>query len=177
MKFSSVELNCSIFFSLYCLLVSKKTDHFLREIVRSESLFWWLNVNPSSFVYRKKSWCINKFSLSWLCFCLWSGCNNLDTCLWHLIFLWICRNFCIVLIWIDHVFDRSIGYSDPRLRIVLIHRPDSNFNSIFEVLKTNWSWLPIQVQFSYLLESILLVVKLEHLEVKCIRDKPVSEIV
>ena len=50
--------------------------------------------------------------------------------------LWICRNFCIILIWIDHIFDRSIGYSDPRLRIVLIHRPNSNFNSIFEVLKT-----------------------------------------
>ena len=32
--------------------------------------------------------------------------------------------------------DRSIGNSDPRLRIVLIHRPNSNFNSIFDVLKT-----------------------------------------
>ena len=135
-EFNSVEFNCSIFFSLYCLIVSKKTDHFLREIVRSESLFWWLNVNPSSFVHRYGSCCINKFSLLWFCFCLWSGCNNLDTCLWHLIFLWICRNLCIVLIWIDHVFDRSIRYSDPRLRIVLTHRPDSNFNSVLEVLKT-----------------------------------------
>ena len=89
MKFNSPELNCSIFFPLYCLIVSKKTDHFLREIVRSESWFWWLNINPSSFVHRYDSWCINRFSLLWFCFCLWSGCNNLDTCLWHLIFLWI----------------------------------------------------------------------------------------
>ena len=96
-EFNSVEFNCSICFSLYCLIMSKKTDHFLREIVRSESLFWWLNVNPSSFVHWYGSCCINRFSLLWFCFCLWSGCNNLDTCLWHLIFLWICRNFCIVL--------------------------------------------------------------------------------
>ena len=33
-----VELNCSIFFPLYCLIVSKKTDDFLREIVRLEIL-------------------------------------------------------------------------------------------------------------------------------------------
>ena len=34
------------------------------------------------------------------------------------------------------MFDRSIGNSDPRLRIILIHRPNSNFNSTFEVSKT-----------------------------------------
>ena len=136
MKFNSPELNCSIFFPLYCLIVSKKTDHFLRDIVRSESWFWWLIVNPFSFVDRYDSWRINRFPLLWLCFCLWSGCNDLDTCLWRLIFMWICRNFCIVVIWIDHVFVRSIRYSDPRLRIVLTHRPDSNFNSMFADLKT-----------------------------------------
>ena len=37
---------------------------------------------------------------------------------------------------IDHVFDRSIGKSDPRMKIVLVHGLNSNFNSIFEVLKT-----------------------------------------
>ena len=36
-EFDSVELNCSIFFPLYCLIVWKKTDHFLQEIVRNES--------------------------------------------------------------------------------------------------------------------------------------------
>ena len=41
----------------------------------------------------------------------------------------------------------------------------------------NWSWLPIQVQFSYFLISILSVEKLDHLEVKYILDKPLSEIV
>ena len=77
----------------------------------------------------------NEFSRLWFCFCLWPGCNNLDACLWHLIFLWICGNFCIVLNRIDHIFDRSIGNSDPRMRTVLVHGLNSNFNSIFKVLE------------------------------------------
>ena len=52
MKLDSPELNCSIIFPLYCLIMSKKIDHFLRDLVRRESLFWWLNVNPLSFVHR-----------------------------------------------------------------------------------------------------------------------------
>ena len=43
---------------------------------------------------------------------------------------------CVVLNGIDHILDRSTGNSDPRLRIVLIYRPNSNFNSIFKVLQT-----------------------------------------
>ena len=116
--------------------LSKKTDHFLRDIVRSESWFLWLTVNPFSFVHRYDSWRINKFPLLWFCICLWSGCNNLDTCLWRLILMWICRDFCIVVFWIDHVLVWSIRYSDPRLRIILTHRPDSNWNPMFAVLKT-----------------------------------------
>ena len=69
-------------------------------------------------------------------FCLWPDCNQTRACLWNLLFLWICGNFHIVLKRIDHIFDRSVGNSDPRLGIVLIHRPNSNFNFIFEVLKT-----------------------------------------
>ena len=80
--------------------------------------------------------CPNEFSRLKFCFCLWPGCNHTCACLWNLLFLWICRNFCVVLNRIDHVFDRSIGNSDPRMRFVLIHGLNSNFNSIFEVLKT-----------------------------------------
>ncbi len=47
---------------------------------------------------------------------------------------------------------------------------------IFKITE-NWSWLPIQVQSSNFLESILLVEKLDHLEEECIHDKPLSEIV
>ena len=31
------------------------------------------------------------------------------------------QDFCIVLNRIDHIFDRSIGNSDPGMRIVLVH--------------------------------------------------------
>ena len=41
----SPELNCSVVFPLYCLRVSKKTDYFLRDLVRSESLFCWLSIH------------------------------------------------------------------------------------------------------------------------------------
>ena len=40
--------------------------------------------------------------------------------------------FFVVLNRIDHIFDRSIRNSDPRMRIVLIHGTNSNFNTIFE---------------------------------------------
>ena len=36
MTLNSPELNCSIVFPLYCLIVSKKTDHFLRDFICSE---------------------------------------------------------------------------------------------------------------------------------------------
>ena len=114
------------------MIVSKKIDHFLRKIVRGKILFSWLNVNPSSFVYWYGCCCTNEYSRSWFCFCLRPGCNHL----WYSLFLWIRRNFCVVLNRIDHIFDRSIGNSDPRLRIVLIHRPNSNFNSYLKCWKT-----------------------------------------
>ena len=44
------ELNCSVIFSLYCLKVSKKVDHFLRNLVRRERRFSWFNFNPLSFI-------------------------------------------------------------------------------------------------------------------------------
>ena len=38
-KIDLAKLNCSIFFSLYCLIVSKKINDFLREIVRGKICF------------------------------------------------------------------------------------------------------------------------------------------
>ena len=46
---NSPELNCSVFFSLYCLRMSKKIDHFLRNLVRRVS---WFNINLLSFIHR-----------------------------------------------------------------------------------------------------------------------------
>ena len=50
MKVSVDEID----FGWKCILplwMTKKTDHFLRDFVRSERWFWWLNINPCSFVH------------------------------------------------------------------------------------------------------------------------------
>ena len=176
MKFNSPEFNCSIFSRCNIWLCRRKLIAFFDTSyaarVGSDSA---MSIHFLSCI--GLTLCVSTSSLFlWFCFCLWSGCNNLDTCLWRLLFMWICRNFCIVVIWIDHVFVRSKKYSDPRLRIILTLRQDSNFNIMFAVLK-NWLWLLIQAQFSCFLEPILLVVKLDRLGVMCIRDKPLNEIV
>ena len=49
---NSPELNCSVFFSLYYLRVSKKMDYFLRNLVRRERRISWFNINPLSFIHR-----------------------------------------------------------------------------------------------------------------------------
>ena len=80
------ELNCSVVFSLYCLRMPKKINHFLRNLVRRERRFSWFNINPLSLIHRNDAWYINKFSYLWFCFCLWSGCKNLHNRLWLLFF-------------------------------------------------------------------------------------------
>ena len=55
--------------------MSKKINDFLREIVRIKILFWWLNVDPSSFV---QYGCFrpNKFSRLRFGLCFWPGSNS-----------------------------------------------------------------------------------------------------
>ena len=70
------ELNCSVIFSLYCLRVSKKVDHFLRDLVFGERTFPWFNLDPiPSFNGNDSWWRTSKFSSLWFCFCLRSACN------------------------------------------------------------------------------------------------------
>ena len=52
------------------------------------------------------------------------------------LFLWICKIFRVVLDVVVHILDCSVGNYDPRMRIVFVHRLNSNFNSVLEVLKT-----------------------------------------
>ena len=95
---------------------------------------------------------------------------------WYiLLFLWICKIFRDDFNRIGHISDCSVGNSDPRMRIVLVHGLNSNFNPNWSA--ENWSWLPIQVQFSYFLGSTLLVESSVVLVEGCIRDKPLIEIV
>ena len=48
MILDSPELNCSVVFSLCCLRMSKKIDHFLRNLWRGERRISWFNVNQST---------------------------------------------------------------------------------------------------------------------------------
>ena len=94
--------------------MSKKIDNFLRNFVRRTRRFSWFNIHPLSFIHRKSVTQFNNFTLLWFCFYLLSGCNNLHNRLWRLLFKYICKN---------------LWKSDSRLR------PNSNFNSVLEVLK------------------------------------------
>ena len=62
------------------------------------------------------------------------------------------------------------------MRTVFIHGLNSKFNSIFEVPETGRD-SQYGPNSSYFLESIPLLVKLDHLEEESIRDKPLNEIV
>ena len=75
---NSPEFNCSVFFSLCCLRVSKKMDYFLRNLVRRERRISWFNINPLSLIHRNDAWWINRFAPLWFCFCLWSACKILQ---------------------------------------------------------------------------------------------------
>ena len=55
-EFNSVEFNCSIFFSLYRLILSKKIHHFLRKIVRGKILFWWPALEKSIYSAVLNNW-------------------------------------------------------------------------------------------------------------------------
>ena len=126
-----LQLNCSILFPLYCLTVSKKNDHSLRDFVCSERWCWWINVcidmilgvsTGSLFCGFAFAFDLAAITLTLVCD-FWSSGGSARIS---------------VLLWFDsdHVFVRCTRYSDPRLRIVLTHRPDSNFNPKFAVLKT-----------------------------------------
>ena len=71
MKLNSPELNCSIFFPLYCFIVSKKTDHILRKFVGRERGFCWSNINPLSFIHWNSARWFSSFSLLWFLLLPW----------------------------------------------------------------------------------------------------------
>ena len=132
----SPELNCSVVFSLYCLIVLKKIDDFLRDLVRRERRFLWLNVNPLSFIHWNGTRHNNRFSLLWFCFRFWSGCNTpwfsivtfvIQVDLKELLCCWNLNQSPACMI---------MKNSDPIMRIIFTHRPDSDFNSVFTVQMT-----------------------------------------
>ena len=116
-KIYLVEFNCSIFFPLYCLIVSKKTDHFLREIVRSES-------------FSGGSMSIHLLS----CIGMIVGVSTGSLCCGFLIFFWITSDLNRSHIWSFH---NIFGH---KIENYLV--PQTKFEFQSHVCRTdNWSWL------------------------------------
>ena len=175
---NSPELNCSVFFSLYYLRVSKKMDYFLRNLVRRERRISWFNINPLSFINRNDArWIINKFSPLWFCFCLWSGLQNPSPSVVTLVLQADLQDFLVLLL----LFESITNLFDPWKfwpRIECCLHSETKFWFQLRVYHTsNWSWLPARVQFSCFPESILSVVMIHHLLEECIHDKPLHKIV
>ena len=57
--------------------MTKKMNHFLRNLVLRERMFPRFNIDPiPSFHGNDSSWSATKFSSLWLCFCLTSACKK-----------------------------------------------------------------------------------------------------
>ena len=104
--------------------------------MRIEILLRWYNINPNSFI----KWNGRRASglLGWgfaFAFDLAAITSELagsasSSC-------GLARFLSVVLDVIVHITNGSVGNSDPRLRIVFLHRLNSHFNSKFEVLKSS----------------------------------------
>ena len=72
--FNSPELNCSVIFSKYLFVMTKKMNQFLRHIIIGDWIFSWFNISPISFSNRYGScgWA-GRISSLWFCFGLWSA--------------------------------------------------------------------------------------------------------
>ena len=171
--FHSPEMNRSIFFSKYFLWVTKKMDHFLRNLVLGERLFPWFNIDPiPSFHGNDSWWRANKFSSLWFCFCLRSACKNpLHSVLTHILradlleFLFHCCSNSSQTFLIHEKFW-------PRSECCLCSKTKS-WSQLHIYRANNW----LQAQVGCFLGSILSVVMLRLLLEECIHDKPLHEIV
>ena len=76
---NSPEMNRSIFFSMYFLWVTKKMNHFLRNLVFGEGMFPWFNIDPlPSFHGNDSWWRASKFSSLWFLLLPLIGIQNLS---------------------------------------------------------------------------------------------------
>ena len=145
-------------------------------------MFSWLNIGPKSFSNRYR-FCerIGRFSSLWSCFGLWSACKTTRIqfqCIFFKLHFWDFL-FVVVPLFVVQVcvqLIQAMRNSDPRVRMVLIHRLVSDFHSIFNLVG-NWLQLLIHAQFWCSLGSILLVQIILHLLAVCTHDKPLHGIV
>ena len=135
--FNSPELNCSIFFSMHLLWMTKKIHYFLRYIIIGERIFPWFNISPSSLPNRNCSWWrAGRFSSLWFCFGLWSTCTIFCIQFKRIFFELNLWNFCLIVVYIHHKPIWFMRNSDPGVSIVSVQRPNSNLNPILTMQVT-----------------------------------------
>ena len=77
--YDSPEMNCSIFFSMHMLWMTKKIHHSLRYFIIGERKFPWFNISPIPFPNGDYSWWgAGRFSSLWLCFWPLIGMQNIS---------------------------------------------------------------------------------------------------
>ena len=74
----------------------------------------------------------NRFSSSWIYFCLRSDCKTLHLRMWRLFFRLICKTFCVIIVRINHEFIWPMKFWS-RIESCLFQRPNSDINFIFAI--------------------------------------------
>ena len=135
--FDSPEMNCSIFFSMHMLWMTKKIHHFLRYFKIGEWIFPWFNISPSPLPNRNYSWRrAGRSSSWWFCFGLWSACKIFRIQFKRILFELKFWNFCLIVVQIHHKLIWSMRNSDPGMSIVSVQRPNSDLNSTLTMQAT-----------------------------------------
>ena len=74
--FSFFSRNEPLHLLLHALSLSDEEDDFLRNLVLTEEMFPWFNIDPLTFFNGNDSrWRATRFSSLWFCFCLRSACK------------------------------------------------------------------------------------------------------
>ena len=115
------------------------------HLVWIEILLRWCKYQPK-FFQQMECRCARIFPRLGFRFCLWSGCNHFWTCWFCFLLVWTCKTSSVILDAIVHITNGSVRNSDPKLRIIIFHGFDSNFDSEFWIAD-NSSWPPKWVQF------------------------------
>ena len=107
-----------------------------RRWIIGEWIFTWFNISPNSSPNRNCSWGeAGKFSSLWFSFGLWSACKILPTQFERKLFELNFWNF-LLTVQIHHKLVWSMLNSDQGVRIVSVHRHDSDRNSVLTVQAT-----------------------------------------
>ena len=170
-------MNCSIFFSMHMLWMTKKIRYFLRYFVIGERIFPWFTVNPIPSPKRDNSWWrTGRFFFVVLLLPLIGMQNLSHPVLTHILraelleFLAHCCSISSQTCLIHEKFW-------PRCEYCLCSSRTWFWSQLHIYCASNWLQLPIRAQSLCSLGSVLMVLMLFLLLEECIHVRPLQEIV